>query len=88
MGNPIIDPHRELRSPPIDAKPEYAIAGSWLEYHNWKRQHPELGIISYLTKERAEILLAKGAPRGVLHRAPGWETSDARELAERLEDST
>jgi hypothetical protein len=65
--------------------PEYAIAGTWLEYHNWKRQHPELGIVSYLTKERAEILLAKGAPRGVLHRAPGWETSDARELAERLE---
>ena len=69
----------------VERRPQYAIAGTWLEFNAWKKQHPELGHVSLLTKERAEIMLAQGAAKGVLHRAPGWETSEAREAAERLE---
>jgi hypothetical protein len=84
MPNPIIDPHRELRSPPIDAKPEYAIASEYRVYMEWRRTHRE-GFVSYLTRDRAQLLVDRGAPKGILHRLEGWETSEARELAERLE---
>ncbi len=64
---------------------EYAITGSYEAFMQWRqadlsaRRH-----VSYLTRERAEQLVAASAPRGTLHRLPGWETSEARELAERL----
>jgi hypothetical protein len=67
----------------VAEKPEYAIAGSYADYMVWKRTHPSS--VSYLTLERAEQLVARGAQRGVLHRLTGWESSPARDLAEQLE---
>jgi hypothetical protein len=67
----------------VSEKPEYAIAGSYADYMVWKRTHPSS--VSYLTRERARIMIDRGAARGVLHRLSGWESSPARELAERLE---
>ena len=68
----------------MDEKPQYAIAGRYAEFMEWRKRHTGLHV-SYLTRERAKFMLAKGAPRGVLHRIGTWETSPARRAAERLE---
>jgi hypothetical protein len=67
----------------MEQRPEYAIAGTYRDYMVWKPTYP--APVSFLTRERAEQFLAAGVPKGKLHRLAGWETSDARELAERLE---
>lgn len=88
MGNPIIDPHRELRAPPEEQGPrEYVIAGDHATWISWLGGNlKERSRVTYLdTAEKAQALLDAGAPRGPLHRLPGWETSPVRELAERLE---
>lgn len=69
--------------PMTGPKPEYAIAGSYADFLHFRRTLPRY--VAYLTRERAEQLLAKGAAKGRLHRLPGWETSEARAAAEQLE---
>jgi hypothetical protein len=64
---------------------EYAIAGSYKEFLDWTDGRAERRRIAYLTKERAQSLLDRGARKGKLHRIGMWERSEARELAERLE---
>jgi hypothetical protein len=98
MGNPIISWFDALDSAAylrrvsradeegrVAEKPEYAIARDYHTYMVWKRTHP--APVSYLTLERAEQLVARGAQKGVLHRLNGWESSPARAMAERLEES-
>jgi len=51
----------------------------------WKADPVRRRGVSFLTLERAQIMVDQGAARGRLHRIEGWETSPARELAERLE---
>ena len=67
--------------------PEYAIAGSYLEFQQWRRADPKKrGKVIYLhSAERVESMLAQGVPKGVLHRIGAWETSPARTIAEQLE---
>ena len=72
---------RDRRDPP-----EYAIAGSYQEFVEWRRQDPELrGDVIYLFNARRAEELAVWAPMGKLHRIGTWETSPAREVAEKLE---
>lgn len=68
-------------------KREYVIAGSHTEWVRWLGGNlKERSRITYLdTPEKVQYLLDAGAPRGMLHRLPGWESSPARELAEKLE---
>ena len=65
-----------------ERRPEYAIAGTYAEFVAWCNEEPR-------TRRRVTLLdmpeRARGKPPGVLHRLPGWETSAAREAAERLE---
>jgi hypothetical protein len=70
-----------------EGKPEYAIAGSYGEFVEWLRHYARTDVC-YLTKERAELYLARGAPKGVLHRIGNWQKSPARVAAEALEKSS
>ena len=65
---------------------EYCI-GDTIAWITWVGENTkERSRVTYLdTPAKAAALLAAGAPRGKLHRLKGWETSPARELAERLE---
>ena len=65
---------------------EYAIAGSYREFMEWRAQDParRKRVIFLGTAERAEQL-ATWVPKGVLHRIGTWETSPARDAAEALE---
>jgi hypothetical protein len=66
---------------------EYAIAGTYEAFMHWRQADlPARRHVSYLTRERAEQLVAAGAPRGTLHRLDGWEGSPAREGAEWLDE--
>ena len=69
----------------MDGKAEYAIAGTYREFLDWSNGRPERRRVEFLTRERAQALLDKGARKGKLHRIGMWERSDARDLAERLE---
>lgn len=71
----------------VDEVPkQYAIGGSYADFIQWRKADLKARrYVSYLTRERAQILIELGARRGMLHRLPGWETSPARDLAERLE---
>ena len=70
----------------MEGKPRYAIAGSWLEFRRWQWEDPQgRKDVDYLTAERAKRLVRRGAPKGMLLRLQGWETSPARKAAERLE---
>ena len=66
---------------------EYCIAGDVLSWIAWVGGNVEKrSRVTYIdTAAKAEALLAAGAPRGKLHRLPGWESSPARDAAERLE---
>ena len=64
---------------------EYAIAGSYKEFLDWADGRRERRRVAYLTKERAQTLLTRGARKGKLYRIGMWERSEARELAEKLE---
>ncbi len=80
MGNPDIPRIGPIVSP----RPrEYAIAGSHTEFIRWVGEDPKTRArVTFLnTPERA-----RGRAPGVLHRAPGWETSPARAAAELLEE--
>jgi hypothetical protein len=70
--------------PRSSGKGRTTIAGSIAEWHEWQRQNPGRDV-RYLTKERAEAYLARGMPKGTLHRIGTWETSSARRAAEGLE---
>ncbi len=64
---------------------EYAIAGSYLEFMEWRKTDLDArrGVV-YLTPERAELR----TERGRLHRIGSWERSPALEAALRLEAKT
>lgn len=64
---------------------EWAIGRDYRTFLDWTVGHPERRRVSFLTAERARLELDRGASKGRLHRLEGWETSPARELAERLE---
>jgi hypothetical protein len=68
------------------AEPEYAIAGSFGEFMIWRSGDREgrSNVIYLATAERAEQAARTGS-RGVVHRIGSWETSPARDAAERLE---
>jgi hypothetical protein len=67
------------------ARPEYAIAGTYREFMEWQRRHAQTDV-RFLTKERAEMYLARGARPGVLHRIGNWQTSPALDAALSLEE--
>ncbi|HUP53035.1 MAG TPA: hypothetical protein VM198_11190, partial [Longimicrobiales bacterium] len=59
---------------------------SWLEFRRWQWEDPQgRKDVDYLTADRAKKLVRRGAPKGTLLRLAGWETSPARDAAERLE---
>ena len=61
---------------------EYAIAGSYLAFLEWRREDvPARKRVRFL----AEPENARGQPKGIVHRLDGWERSPAREAAEGLE---
>ena len=65
-----------------DDRPQYAIAGTYAEFLAWCNEDPK-------TRRRVTLLdmpeRAKGRAPGVLHRIGTWQTSPARDAAERLE---
>jgi hypothetical protein len=64
----------------------YAIARDWLEFRRWLCEDPQgRKDVDYFTPARAKALVRRGAPEGTLLRLPGWESSPARQAAERLE---
>lgn len=70
----------------MEGRPEYAVSATYAAFLAWMREDPKSRArVTYLTAERAEALVGAGAAKGVLHRLGGWETSPAREAAERLE---
>lgn len=69
-----------------DGRADYAVSGGHAASISWMRGDPKARArVTYLTAGRADALVAAGAVRGVLHRLDGWESSPAREAAERLE---
>ena len=65
-----------------DDRPQYAISGTYAEFLAWCNEEPR-------TRRRVTFLdrpeRAVGRAPGVLHRIGPWESSPAREAAERLE---
>ena len=67
-------------------RPEYAIAGSYREFLDWRRADPgKRDAVMYIFSEEQARELASWAPKGVLHRIGNWRASPARSVAEQLE---